>query len=166
MAYEIERRFKVNGERWRGLAPGIWYRQGYVSVEPQRTVRVRVVGELAWLTLKGQISSMRRHEFEYPVPLADAEAMLTHLCAMQVEKKRYRIELDGFIWEVDEFFGDNAGLILAEIELPDEHTPFTRPDWLGEEVTEDGRYTNAWLSQHPYTQWADPAQGSPVPPAP
>ncbi|WP_018151323.1 CYTH domain-containing protein [Leeia oryzae] len=155
MGMEIERRFKVSGEAWRDLAPGVWYKQGYLSVEAARTVRVRVVGDQAWLTLKSQISHMSRHEFEYSIPLADAETMLATMCPMLVEKKRYKISLDGFLWEVDEFFGDNQGLVLAEIELPDENTVFTKPDWIAKEVTEDGRYTNAYLSQHSYNSWPE-----------
>ncbi|WP_043613368.1 CYTH domain-containing protein [Chromobacterium violaceum] len=153
MALEIERRFVVSGDGWRGLAPAVQYRQGYLSVEKERTVRVRVVGQQAWLTLKSNISNVSRHEFEYPIPLADAQTIMGAMCPMVVDKLRHRIEHGGFVWEVDEFFGDNAGLVLAEIELPDEETPFAKPDWVGEEVTEDGRYTNAYLSKHPYRSW-------------
>ncbi|WP_046156081.1 CYTH domain-containing protein [Chromobacterium vaccinii] len=153
MALEIERRFVVSGDGWRGLAPAVQYRQGYLSVEKERTVRVRVVGEQAWLTLKSNISNVSRHEFEYPIPLADAQTIMAAMCPMVVYKLRHRIEHGGFVWEVDEFFGDNAGLVLAEIELPGEDTPFSKPDWVGEEVTEDGRYTNAYLSKNPYGRW-------------
>ncbi|ERE15062.1 CYTH domain-containing protein [Pseudogulbenkiania ferrooxidans] len=153
MALEIERRFVVSGDGWRGLAPAVQYRQGYLSVEKERTVRVRVVGEQAWLTLKSNISNVSRHEFEYLIPLADAQTIMAAMCPMVVDKLRHRIEHGGFVWEVDEFFGDNAGLVLAEIELPGEDTPFAKPDWVGEEVTEDGRYTNAYLSKHPYSRW-------------
>ena len=153
MAVEIERRFVVIGDAWRGLAPGVQYRQGYLSVEKERTVRVRVVGDQAWLTLKSNISNVSRHEFEYPVPLADAQTIMAAMCPMVVDKLRPRIEHGGFVWEVDEFFGDNAGLVLAEIELPDESTRFDKPAWIGEEVTEDGRYTNAYLSKNPYSRW-------------
>ncbi|MCD4486410.1 CYTH domain-containing protein [Chromobacterium vaccinii] len=153
MALEIERRFVVSGDGWRGLAPAVQYRQGYLSVEKERTVRVRVVGEQAWLTLKSNISNVSRHEFEYPIPLADAQTIMAAMCPMVVDKLRHRIEHGGFVWEVDEFFGDNAGLVLAEIELPGEDTPFAKPGWVGEEVTEDGRYTNAYLSKNPYGSW-------------
>ena len=118
MAVEIERRFKVNGDAWRGLAEGVRYRQGYLSVEKERTVRVRVVGDQAWLTLKGQISDISRHEFEYLIPVAEAQTIMDAMCPMVVDKLRYRISFGGFVWEVDEFFGANAGLVLAEIELP------------------------------------------------
>ncbi|MEN2427164.1 CYTH domain-containing protein [Chromobacterium vaccinii] len=153
MALEIERRFVVSGDGWRGLAPAVQYRQGYLSVEKERTVRVRVVGEQAWLTLKSNISNVSRHEFEYPIPLADAQTIMAAMCPMLVDKLRHRIEHGGFVWEVDEFFGDNAGLVLAEIELPGEDTLFAKPGWVGEEVTEDGRYTNAYLSKNPYSRW-------------
>ncbi|WP_293760842.1 CYTH domain-containing protein [uncultured Aquitalea sp.] len=153
MGLEIERRFRVNGDAWRGLAEGVAYRQGYLSVEKERTVRVRVVGQQAWLTLKGNISDISRHEFEYAIPLADAQTIMAAMCPMVVDKLRHRIEYAGFIWEVDEFFGDNAGLVLAEIELPDENTAFDKPAWVGEEVTMDGRFTNAYLSKNPFTRW-------------
>lgn len=153
MAMEIERRFRVANDGWRGLAEGVRYRQGYLSVEKERTVRVRVVGEQAWLTLKGHVTDVSRHEFEYAIPLADAQTILDSMCPMVVDKLRHRIEHGGFVWEVDEFFGENAGLVMAEIELPAEDTPFAKPAWLGEEVTHDGRYTNAHLSKNPYTRW-------------
>ncbi|MDK2122703.1 CYTH domain-containing protein [Parachitinimonas caeni] len=154
MGMEIERRFHVANDNWRALAQGTWYKQGYLSVDPDRTVRVRIVGDQAWLTLKGRVSNVSRQEFEYVIPLADANAMLGSMCPMLVEKKRYRIEREGLVWEVDEFFGANTGLILAEVELASEDQPYTAPDWLGHEVTEDPRYTNAYLSQHPYPTWS------------
>lgn len=154
MGLEIERRFLIANENWRGLVEGEWLKQGYLSVEKERTVRVRIKGDEAWLTLKSHISDVSRHEFEYPIPLADAQTILSAMCPMLVEKKRYRIALEGLVWEVDEFFGQNAGLIVAEVELADEAQPYTRPDWLGAEVTHDPRYTNAHLSRHPWPTWA------------
>lgn len=153
MALEIERRYLVKNAGWHGRARGVSYRQGYLSVDPSRTVRVRIVGRKAWLTIKSQISHAVRHEFEYPIPKADAETMLESMCPMVVEKYRHRIEYGGFVWEVDEFFGQNAGLVLAEIELPSADTTFDLPDWVGDEVTQDSRYTNAYLSTYPYTRW-------------
>ena len=150
MATEIERRFRVKTDAWQGLAEGRAYRQGYISVEAERTVRVRIVGEQAWLTLKSLISAVSRHEFEYEIPLADAQHMLATMCPFVVEKQRYKIPIAGLVWEVDVFSGANQGLVLAEVELPSEDTPFTRPSWLGDEVTLDGRFTNAYLSKHPY----------------
>ena len=153
MSVEIERRFIVAGDTWRGLAPGVKYRQGYLSANKSSSVRVRVVGSQAWLTLKSNINNVRRHEFEYPVPIADAQTIMTTMCQMVVEKLRHRIEYAGFVWEVDEFYGNNAGLVLAEIELTEENSCFDKPSWIGQEVTEDSRYTNAYLSQTPYDRW-------------
>ncbi|PHV12802.1 CYTH domain-containing protein [Chitinimonas sp. BJB300] len=155
MAKEIERRFKLKNDSWRGLVEGEWLKQGYLSVERERTVRVRVKGSEAWLTLKSNISNVSRHEFEYPIPLADAETILAAMCPMLVEKKRYRIQHGSHLWEVDEFFGQNAGLMLAEVELGDEAEAYARPDWLGDEVTEDPRYTNAHLSKHAWPTWPE-----------
>ena len=153
MAVEIERRFRVNGDAWRGLAEGVRYRQGYLSVEKERTVRVRVVGDQAWLTLKGQISDISRHEFEYTIPVAEAQTIMDAMCPMVVDKLRYRIEMGGFVWEVDEFFGENEGLVVAEVELGSEDEAFERPDFLGKEVTGDRRYYNSSLRIRPYSQW-------------
>lgn len=155
MGMEIERRFRVRDDSWRGLAEGAWIKQGYLSVDPVRTVRVRISGDEAWLTLKSLVSAVSRHEFEYPVPLADAETMLATMCPLVVEKKRHRIWLGQSLWEVDEFFGDNAGLVLAEVELESEAAAYEPPAWLGEEVTQDSRYTNAWLAGHPYSSWSE-----------
>ncbi len=155
MAHEIERRFRLKNDDWRGLVEGEWLKQGYLSVERERTVRVRVKGTQAWLTLKSNISNVSRHEFEYEIPLADAETILATMCPMLVEKKRYRIAIGPHLWEVDEFFGNNAGLVLAEVELASEDEAYTAPAWLGEEVTEDPRYTNSYLSQHAWPSWPE-----------
>ena len=154
MPMEIERRFRVIGDGWRQAQPQRM-KQGFLSVEKKRVVRVRVAGETAWLTVKGMISNLSRHEFEYPIPLADAELMLAQLCPQTIEKNRHRVWVGGHEWEVDEYFGDNAGLVLAELELDHEETDFPLPDWVGEEVTHDGRFTNAHLSQHPYPRWPE-----------
>ena len=153
MGTEIERRFHLASDDWRQLAEGEWLKQGYLSVEAARTVRVRVKGTQAWLTLKSQISTISRHEFEYEIPLADAETIIAAMCPMAIEKKRYRIPIGPHVWEVDEFFGQNAGLVLAEVELASEDEAYERPSWLGEEVTHDPRYTNAYLSGHPWPTW-------------
>ncbi|WP_028535048.1 CYTH domain-containing protein [Paludibacterium yongneupense] len=158
MAVEIERRFLLASDAWRGLAAGENYCQGYLSTEPERTVRVRVAGNKAWLTVKGIAHGAARAEFEYAIDPADARTMLSEMCPQRVEKTRYRIEYAGFIWEVDEFSGENSGLIVAEIELPAIDTVFERPDWIGREITGDHRYSNAMLSQIPYSRWGqDPA---------
>ena len=153
MAVEIERRFLVKNEAWRGLVtPKLLY-QGYLSVEKERTMRVRIVGDEAWVTIKGYISDVSRHEFEYAIPVQDALTILEQMCPFKMKKHRYCIEYQGHVFEVDEYFGDNAPLVVAEIELPTEDTEFARPEWLGEEITLDGRFTNAYLSQHPYATW-------------
>ncbi len=151
---EIERRFLLADNSWKTLAgaPRLMS-QGYLSVEKERTIRVRIVGNRAWLTLKGYISDVSRSEFEYEIPLTDAQTMLATMCPFRLEKNRYEIKHEGFLFEIDEYFGDNAPLVVAELELPSEHTVFPRPSWLGEEITANGRYTNAYLSKHPYSVW-------------
>ena len=154
MGVEIERKFLVLDERWRTLGVGVSMRQGYLSSHPERVVRVRIEGAAAMLTIKGRSVGASRGEWEYPIPLADAEQLLASLCEQPlIEKKRYRIEHEGMLWEIDEFFGANAGLVVAEIELEAEDQPFSRPDWLGAEVTDDARYFNANLISHPFSEW-------------
>lgn len=154
MQKEIERKFLVVGDAWRSLAEGVMIRQGYLNSDKLRTVRIRTVGDVAFMTVKGPTVGITRLEFEYPIPYDDCLAMLEHLAEVPViEKKRYKIPMGNFIWEVDEFFGVNAGLIVAEIELPSEDTPFEKPDWIGEEVSGDPRYFNSSLVSHPYTTW-------------
>lgn len=154
MGKEIERKFLVKGEAWKALAAGTVYRQGYLSTVKERTVRVRTVGEKGFLTIKGVTTGVTRAEFEYEVPAADANAMLDGLCEKPlVEKTRYRIPLDGYTWEVDEFHGDNDGLVVAEVELKsaDEKPPL--PDWIGEDVSSDPRYFNSNLVKKPFKTW-------------
>jgi adenylate cyclase len=160
MAVEIERKFLTSNADWKTGARGIHYRQGYLSLDPARTVRVRIAGDQAYLTIKGASAGAARAEFEYPIPLVDARLLLDVLCHQpQIEKYRYRIDYAGLTWEVDEFLGENAGLVLAEVELEDPDQPVELPPWVGAEVTGDRRYYNAWLSQHPFAGWGD---GSPV----
>jgi adenylate cyclase len=152
MAIEIERKFLVIGNEWRD-APAVFYSQGYLNRDKTRTVRVRIAGEQAFLTVKGQTEGVSRAEFEYEIPLADARQLLT-LCEQPlIEKYRRKISCAGFVWEVDEFLGENHGLVVAEIELPAEDAMFTLPEWVGEEVTQDARYFNSNLAQHPYSRW-------------
>lgn len=154
MTIEIERRFLLKNDSWRKEAgePQMM-RQGYLSVDKECTIRVRIIGCKAWLTLKGYISDTTRSEFEYEIPLAHAEQMMQTMCPFKLEKYRYTIDYRGFTFEIDEYFGDNAPLVVAELELPSENTPFEQPGWLGEEITSNGRFTNAYLSKHPYSQW-------------
>jgi adenylate cyclase len=154
MALEIERKFLVQGDAWKSLGQGVLLRQGYLSSQPERVVRVRIEGESAMLTIKGKSVGATRGEWEYPIPLADAEEFLDRLCERPViEKRRYRIPYEGMLWEVDEFLGENAGLVVAEIELQAEDQPFAKPTWVTEEVTQDARYFNANLLRMPYSRW-------------
>jgi adenylate cyclase len=155
MAKEIERKFLVQGDRWRDLATGVSYRQGYLLREKTgKTIRIRIIDDQAFLTIKGQTMGLTRLEFEYPIPLVDALEMLENLGDRpQIEKQRYRIPIGDFVWEVDEFFGENAGLIVAEIELGDEAQSFPKPEWIAAEVTHASRYFNASLVDYPYSQW-------------
>lgn len=154
MSLEIERKFLVRDSAFLAGRQGERLVQAYVSATPRATVRVRIAGEQAWLTLKGRTEGISRIELEYPVPLADAELCLAELCAPGVvEKTRYRVPHRGHIWEVDVFAGENAGLVLAEIELGSADEAFECPPWLGEEVSADPRYANSALASRPFTRW-------------
>jgi CYTH domain-containing protein len=154
MGIEIERKFLLHDDAWRGLGQRVLLRQGYLSSDPARVVRVRIEGESAMLTIKGQTVGASRGEWEYPIPLADAQVFLESLCQQPIiEKYRTRIAHAGMVWEVDEFLGANAGLVLAEIELTAEDQPFAKPDWIGAEVTGDPRYYNANLIARPFSVW-------------
>ena len=154
MGIEIERKFLLAGDAWRSLGQAVLLRQGYLSSTRERVVRVRIEGEQAMLTIKGANVGATRGEWEYPIPLADASELLDGLCEQPlIEKYRHRIEHAGMVWEVDEFLGANAGLVVAEIELASEDQPFEKPDWIGAEVSGDARYYNANLIRHPFSQW-------------
>ncbi|MEQ8465867.1 CYTH domain-containing protein [Coleofasciculus sp. E1-EBD-02] len=154
MAIEIERKFLVKGDQWRTLGQGMLYRQGYISTQNLTTVRVRLVGDQGYLTIKGKTENFSRVEYEYPIPGSDAQEMLETLCDRPlIEKTRYRIECQGLVWEVDEFIGENEGLIFAEVELTQENQDVDLPDWIGKEVTGDPNYYNANLVRHPFSQW-------------
>ncbi len=156
MPREIERKFRVKGEAWRSAAQGTLYRQGYLSAVPERTVRVRIAGQKGFLTVKGSSVGATRLEFEYEIPLADARRLLDELCERPpIEKTRYTIDFGGLTWEVDEFAGENAGLIIAEVEVGDEAQQIQLPEWVGEEVTGDPRYYNANLIRQPYSRWKE-----------
>jgi len=154
MAKEIERKFLVKGDSWRGQGKGKHYRQGYLSTVKDRTVRVRIAGDKGFITVKGVNVGASRSEYEYEIPLADAKEVLDRLCERPlIEKIRYRISFDGLTWEVDEFEGENQGLITAEIELRDEKQKVSLPDWIDAEVTGDPRYFNSNLVAHPFSKW-------------
>ncbi|MEB0139119.1 MULTISPECIES: CYTH domain-containing protein [unclassified Undibacterium] len=154
MGVEIERKFLVVNQDWKTQTEGSLLRQGYISGEPGRIVRVRIEAQQASLTIKGLATGIRCGEWEYPIPLADAEVLLAQVCVQPlIEKLRYRIAQDDVVWEIDEFFGANAGLVVAEVELTSEDQPFARPSWLGAEVSHERRYANANLQKHPYQAW-------------
>ena len=155
MAQEIERKFLVKGNFKPEVFKSTRIMQGYLSSVPERTVRVRINGEQGFITIKGKgnHSGIRRYEWEKEIPLNEAEELL-QLCEPGViDKTRYLVKAGEHTFEVDEFHGDNAGLVVAEIELKAEDENFTRPDWLGEEVTGNPRYYNAMLSRDPFTRW-------------
>jgi CYTH domain-containing protein len=154
MAKEIERKFLVKNEDFKKRAEGVMYRQGYLNSVKERAVRVRTVGDRAFLTVKGITVGATRAEYEYEIPFADCNAMLDDLAEKPIiEKKRYKIPMGKFTWEIDEFFGANQGLTVAEIELESEDESFDKPDWVGGEVTGDPKYFNSNLIKNPYSKW-------------
>ncbi|SHJ51996.1 CYTH domain-containing protein [Malonomonas rubra DSM 5091] len=154
MAIEIERKFLVTNDSWRENAMGILFRQGYLSAEADRTLRVRLEGDKGKLTIKGKSRGISRSEYEYEIPQQDAMELLDKLCLKPlIEKTRYRVEHAGMVWEVDEFYGANEGLILAEVELDSEDAEFELPDWAGQEVSDNPRYYNSNLVKDPFTEW-------------
>ncbi|HEV7776255.1 MAG TPA: CYTH domain-containing protein [Luteibacter sp.] len=167
MAIEIERKFLPVDDSWRAdVVHSEPIAQGYLIAAraladgtAKCSVRVRRSGEKAWLNIKSATLGIQRHEYEYPIPLADAEAMLASLCDGVMEKIRHHVTVDGTLFEVDEFLGDNAGLIVIEVELPAVDTPFPRPSWLGREVSDDVQYFNVNLIGHPYNRWSRAERG-------
>jgi len=154
MAKETELKFLVRGDSWRRHSTGTRYRQGYLSTVKERTVRVRAAGDKGFITVKGINVGATRSEYEYEIPLADANEILDRLCERPlIEKIRYRIQFGDLTWEVDEFEGENRGLITAEVELADENQAVSLPDWIGAEVTADPRYFNSNLVAHPFSKW-------------
>ena len=154
MGIEIERKFLIVGQPWLEYQ-GTYYRQGYLTTDPERTVRVRIAGEKGFLTIKGVSKGSVRSEFEYPLPLQDAEQLLEQLCPQpQVEKTRYCIDYAGHTWELDVFEGANAGLVLAEVEITTVDEQVELPAWVDREVTGDERFYNAYLTRHPYSTWS------------
>ena len=154
MGTEIERKFLVEGHDWRQGSRARRLRQGYLSPDPERSVRVRLVGDDAWLTIKGASAGCARVEFEYPIPTQDALHLLDELCIRPViDKTRHDVRYGAHRWEIDEFHGANEGLVIAEIELAAEDEHFERPPWLGAEVSDDPRYYNVNLARHPFSNW-------------
>ncbi len=153
MAQEIERKFLVTITDYR-TAECTYYKQGYITTQKEGVVRVRIVGSDGYITIKGSNTGATRLEFEYPIPLADAHTLLEQLCQKPlIEKYRYRYPHAGLVWEVDEFLGDNLGLVVAEVEIPSEEHPIVLPHWVGQEVTGLPQYYNSNLVSHPYKDW-------------
>ncbi len=152
MKLEIERKFMVRGTGWQTTGPR-HMEQGYLARTPGVSIRVRKSAPHAWLSVKATRQGITREEFEYAIPVPDADALLTLCGGHRVEKRRHVIRHEGDVWEVDEFLGANTGLVVAEIELEDPQQPFVRPPWVGREVTDDARYYNANLAQTPFTAW-------------
>ncbi len=154
MAIEIEHKFLLANEDWRrSIQKSVKYKQGYLSSQPTSSIRIRISDNQAWLNIKSATIGTQRLEFEYEIPLPDAEEIINKLCGKLIEKIRHFITHDRNIWEIDEFEGDNQGLIVAEIELAEVGQEFIKPDWLGAEVTQDLRFYNNNLAINPYKNW-------------
>jgi CYTH domain-containing protein len=152
MAIEIERKFLVVGKEWK-QSPGQHYRQAYLNLDKKRTVRVRIADQQAFLCVKGMTRGALRQEFEYPIPVDDAEQLLRWCDGAILQKMRHTVYHRGFQWKIDEFLGENEGLVIAEVELISEHQNFDKPSWVGHEVTNDPRYFNSNLAVRPFIQW-------------
>lgn len=150
---EIERKFLIDFAKWKPADKGIKIKQGYLSVDPERVVRVRIAGQKSYLTIKGKTIGISRTELEYEIPLNEANVLLKMCLDVPIEKTRYVEQINGRKWEIDIFEGANTGLVLAEIELEIEDQQVDLPDWILKEVSEDYRFYNAWLSKHPYSNW-------------
>ena len=157
MAIEIEHKFLLANDDWREqIIRSVKYRQGYLSSETTSSIRIRISDDHAWLNIKSATIGTHRHEYEYEIPLSDANEIINNLCRKPIiEKTRHFVIDDGNTWEIDEFDGDNRGLCVAEIELPEIGKPFSKPHWLGKEVTHDLRYYNNNLAIHPYVEWRE-----------
>lgn len=154
MGKEIEYKFLVTSDIYKKLGNCTYYKQGYLSLDKERTVRVRVVGSTGYITVKGKTEGASRAEFEYVVPVEDAMTMLNELCIKPlIEKYRYKIDINDLVWEVDEFLGENVGLVVAEVEVPYEGYVVEKPEWVGKEVTSDSRFFNSNLIHYPYSRW-------------
>jgi len=154
MPKEIERKFLVKSFEYRELGKKIYFQQGYIFIGTDKIVRVRTEGEKAVITIKSSTSGISRNEYEYEIPSKDALEILQHICIKPIiEKYRYHVEYEKFVWEVDEFMGENKGLIIAEIELESENQEFSIPEWIGHEVTGDPKFYNANLVKFPFDKW-------------
>lgn len=154
MSKEIERKFLVKNDEWKKLGKTEFYQQAYLVIENSKTIRIRTIGNTAFLTIKSSAINFSRDEFEYQIPIEDAKYMIENICEKPaIEKYRTKIEINDCIWEIDEFVGENEGLIVAEVELKSENQKIDLPDWIGQEVTGDHRYNNSYLVKHPFKDW-------------
>jgi adenylate cyclase len=162
MAIEIERKFRLADDSWRErVQRKTLLRQGYIANTRRASVRVRLAGEAGWLSVKAMTPGLSRTEYEAAIPASEANEMLDRLCeGPLIEKWRHIVVYQGSEWEIDEFLGENAGLVIAELELESEDAPFARPPWLGVEVTHDERYYNFRLSQRPFRHWPENLQAA------
>lgn len=150
---EIERKFLFDPEKWKPQEKGVKIVQGYLSTDKDRVVRVRIKGEKSFLTIKGNQKGITRTELEYEIPVAEAKVMLKMCLDFPIEKTRYHETVGGLLWEIDIFHGVNEGLFLAEVELDNENQAVELPVWITQEVSNDHRYFNSWLSQNPFLLW-------------
>lgn len=154
MAIEIERKYKVTTDEYKQLAKPLYCKQGYLDTQNEPLVRIRIMGEKAYLTLKGKNDGISRLEFEYEIPVEDGNALLSNFCSTTlIEKNRFILSVENTTWEVDEFLGENVGLVVAEVELTSENAVFYKPSWIGKEVSQHTRYYNYKLVKHPYSKW-------------
>jgi len=154
MGIEIERKFLLQNSDWKEFSDnGVQIKQGYLNSNTERTVRVRILDEKGFLTIKSKTVNITRQEFEYEIPLEEALQLLKICEKPLIEKKRFKVLVDNIIWEIDEFKGDNKGLIIAEVELQNEDQQVTLPNWIGKEVSNDDRYYNSSLIQTPFASW-------------
>lgn len=155
MAIEIEYKYLVKLDLWNKISPpkSVRIKQGYLATEPGKSIRVRVLDQKGFITIKGATVGAKRLEYEYEIPLEDAEELLANFCTKLVSKTRHYVLYDNHTWEVDVFDGLNSGLIIAEIELQSEDEVYSKPEWIGEDVTHDFRYSNSNLSLNPYSTW-------------
>jgi adenylate cyclase len=155
MGVEIERKFLIEKDLWYALKKpaGNSLQQAYLVNEPGKVIRIRVTDSSAFITIKGPAVNISRPEFEFQIPKSEALLIMDQFAKTRIDKTRYKIDFGGKIWEVDEFWGDNEGLIIAEIELKSEDEEFALPPWIGPEVTHDHRYYNSYLAEHPFQSW-------------
>jgi adenylate cyclase len=150
---EIERKFLVDSKLWEPSGNGLKIKQGYLSVDTERIVRVRIANDKAYITIKGKPNGIVRTELEYNIPVSEAEIMIKMCLGFPVTKTRFKEKINEMIWEIDVFEGENEGLIMAEIELFDENQKVDLPHWIGDEVSFDSRYFNSWLTNNPFSKW-------------